>query len=55
VQVIGFTGTESALHASQIENSFTLGKVLQKIVLEGMSPQQAVAWGAEQYQVIISK
>jgi multiple sugar transport system substrate-binding protein len=55
VQVIGFTGTESAPHASQIENSFTLGKVLQKIVLEGMSPQQAVAWGAEQYQVIISK
>lgn len=53
VSIIGFTGGTPAPSASQIESSFTLGKVLQKIVLEGMSPEDAVAWGAEQYRAII--
>jgi multiple sugar transport system substrate-binding protein len=53
IDIIGFTGPESAAHASQIESSFTLGKVLQRIVLEGDSPADAVKWGAAQYQDII--
>lgn len=53
VDVIGFTGSIGAPHASQIESSFTLGKVLQRIVLEGESAEDAVAWGAAQYQDIV--
>jgi multiple sugar transport system substrate-binding protein len=53
IDIIGFTGPESAAHASQIESSFTLGKVLQRIVLEGDSVEDAVKWGAGQYQDII--
>ncbi|MCL4236977.1 MAG: sugar ABC transporter substrate-binding protein [Anaerolineae bacterium] len=53
IDIIGFTGPEGAPHASQIESSFVLGKVLQRIVLEGESPVAAVAWGAKQYQDII--
>lgn len=55
VTIIGFTGSEPAAHASQIENSFILGKVFQKIVLEGMTPEQAVTWGQQQYEAIISR
>jgi multiple sugar transport system substrate-binding protein len=55
LQVIGFTGPEPAPHASQIESSFTLAKVLQKIVIEGLSPEDAVAWGEQQYLDIISQ
>ena len=55
LQVIGFTGEEPASHASQIESSFTLAKVLQQIVFEGMSPEDAVAWGEQQYLDIISQ
>lgn len=55
LQVIGFTGTEPAPHASQIESSFTLAKVLQKIAFEGLSPEEAVAWGEQQYLDIISQ
>jgi len=55
LQVIGFTGADPAPHASQIESSFTLAKVLQKIVYEGMSPEDAVAWGEQQYLDIISQ
>jgi len=54
LQVIGFTGEEPASHASQIESSFTLAKVLQQIVFEGMSPEDAVAWGEQQYLDFIS-
>jgi len=53
VDIIGFTGSAGAPHASEIESSFTLGKVLQRIVLEGESVEDAVAWGAAQYQDII--
>ncbi|HET8985836.1 MAG TPA: ABC transporter substrate-binding protein, partial [Trueperaceae bacterium] len=53
VSIIGFTGETPAPSASQLESSFTLGKVLQQIVLEGLSPEDAVAWGAQQYRDII--
>lgn len=53
IDIIGFTGPQGAAHASQIESSFTLGKVLQRIVLEGDSVEDAVKWGADQYQDII--
>ncbi len=53
VSIIGFTGATPAPSASQLESSFTLGKVLQRIVLEGMSPEDAVTWGADQYRDII--
>jgi multiple sugar transport system substrate-binding protein len=55
LQVIGFTGAEPAPNASQIETSFTLAKVLQQIVFEGLSPEEAVAWGEQQYLDIISQ
>lgn len=53
VNIIGFTGETPAPSASQLESSFTLGKVLQQIVLEGMTPEEAVAWGADQYRDIV--
>jgi multiple sugar transport system substrate-binding protein len=53
IWIIGFTGEEPAPHASQIESSFMLGRVLQRIVLEGHTPEDAVAWGARQYRDII--
>jgi multiple sugar transport system substrate-binding protein len=55
LQVIGFTGKTPAPHASQIETSFTLAKVLQKIVFEGLGPEDAVNWGEQQYLDIISQ
>jgi multiple sugar transport system substrate-binding protein len=53
IWIIGFTGDEPAANASQIESSFTLGRVLQRIVLEGQTPENAVGWGAAQYRDII--
>lgn len=53
--VIGFTGEEPAPHASQIESSFLLAQVLQQIVYEGLSPEDAVEWGEQQYLEIISE
>lgn len=55
LQVIGFTGEEPAPHASQLESSFTLAKVLQRIVFEEMSADEAVEWGEQQYREIISQ
>lgn len=54
IEIIGFVDDTPSLHASEIESSFLLGQVLQKIVLSGWSVERAVSWGAEEYRKIIA-
>lgn len=55
VATIGFSNGCKSLLAGSYEGSFTLGAVLQKIVLEGESVEDAVAWGHEQYEQILAE
>ena len=52
-KVIGFPPGGMSRHAGAIESSFTLGAVLQKIVIDGWPVEKAVKWGQEQYEEII--
>jgi len=53
--VIGFVNGIKAPHAAELEGSFTLGAVLQKIVLQGWSVERAVEWGQKRYEEIIKE
>lgn len=53
LEVIGFIGDEPSRFSAEIESSFLLGRVLQRIVLDGWSVDEAVEWGQEQYEAII--
>ncbi|MEW6046741.1 MAG: sugar ABC transporter substrate-binding protein [Bacillota bacterium] len=52
-EVIGFTKGHSK-NAGALEGAFLLGEVLQKIVIDGWTPEQAIAWGHQRYEEIVA-
>lgn len=55
VATIGFSNECSSLLAGAYEGSFTLAGVLQKIVLQGWTAEDAVTWGHEQFERILAE
>lgn len=52
---IGFPPGGMSRHAGEIESSFTLGGVLEKIVVDEWSVEKAVEWGQKQFEDIIAE
>jgi multiple sugar transport system substrate-binding protein len=55
ISTIGFENGCRSSKAGAYEGSFLLGAVLQKIVINKMSPQEAVAWGQSEYEKILRR